>query len=178
MAELPDAQRDAWLPTVDVQLDETCSLQLAGSRLEGRLAVVRDVATCAAVTVPSGITAAGLLLGSLQHHELSKPFTSDSGIPVWFIDPTAAFDVLASKGRLKITTLRLPLDAKIPANAQRIPLKASASVLPGNKLTIHGTSKHLIRLMDPWRVQVQETQSCRAYSSLSSELARFSSSRT
>ena len=138
--ELPDAQRDALLPTVEVQLDETCSLQHAGSHLAGRLAVVRDVGACAAVTTPSGISAAGLLLGSLQHHELSKPLMSDSSIPVWFIDPTAAADILESKGRLKITTLRLPLDAALPANAQQIVLKASASVLPGNKLTIRGTS--------------------------------------
>ena len=39
---------DLSLPTIEVQLDEACSLQVAGIQLAGKLAVVRDIGNCTA----------------------------------------------------------------------------------------------------------------------------------
>ena len=85
------------------------------------------------------LEAAGLLLGSLHHHDLIEQLSSAYPLPVWFIDPMAVEEILASPGsRYTVETLRWPLEATLPAAIAKITLKAPVVVPPGQKLTLRG----------------------------------------
>ena len=169
-----DIMGDKSLSTVELQLDETCSLHLPGMALSEKLGVVTNIHACTidkilmsaspqhltpalraqATAAPTNVSLqmAGLVLGSAQQHKLSTQLHR-SGIPVWFVDPLVAVELVPPQ-QFKMQPLVWPTEVKLPPR-MRVVLRTTAYVGDDTKVTIRGVQNTIVPHSKQFKVQVR-----------------------
>ena len=132
----------------ELRLDADCSLSHKGGSLAGQLGTIRDVQNCtidAILQQSSSLieSPAGLLLGSLQPHPLGMNLASHYPIPVWFVDPYTATEIMSSVARIQMTPLPVT-EAINLTEGVKIPLRTNIVVHTGRRLTIQGADSTIL----------------------------------